>query len=116
MSAPAPEMSAPVPDRFDERDAGLAVERTELAWTRTGISFAALGTVMLRTSPVAAALVLAIAVGVWGLGQLSARRLRHASGRRADAGSIAGLVTAVTSGTAVLALVVVLLDDGLVLG
>ncbi len=35
---------------IEDRDPGLARERTDLAWTRTAISFSALGAVMMRTS------------------------------------------------------------------
>lgn len=55
----------------EEADSGLARERTDLAWTRTAISFAALGGAILRATPVAGVLVLAMAALVWGLGRLS---------------------------------------------
>ena len=56
-----------------EADPGLARERTDLAWTRTAISFAALGGAILRATPVAGVLVLAMAALVWGIGRLSRR-------------------------------------------
>ncbi|HEY6686232.1 MAG TPA: DUF202 domain-containing protein [Propionibacteriaceae bacterium] len=64
------------PDDIEDRDPGLARERTELAWTRTAISFAALGVAILHTNAVAGVLVLATAVAVWMLGQLSARNVQ----------------------------------------
>jgi uncharacterized membrane protein YidH (DUF202 family) len=57
----------------EEADPGLARERTDLAWTRTAISFAALGGAILKTTPLAGVLVLAMAASVWGLGRLSRR-------------------------------------------
>jgi len=40
-------------------------DRTRLAWTRTAIAFAALGGAMLRWSPLAGIVVLALSVPVW---------------------------------------------------
>jgi uncharacterized membrane protein YidH (DUF202 family) len=68
----------PVPD-MEERDPGLARERTALAWTRTGISVAALGGAILKTNPLAGVLVLAMSVLVWGIGRLP-RRERAGAG------------------------------------
>ncbi len=62
----------PVPD-MEERDPGLARERTALAWTRTSISVAALGGAILRTNPPAGVLVLAMSALVWGIGRLPRR-------------------------------------------
>jgi hypothetical protein len=62
-------------DDIEDRDPGLARERTDLAWTRTAISYAALGAVMLHTSAIG--LVVATGVGVWGLDNCPpARRTR----------------------------------------
>jgi uncharacterized membrane protein YidH (DUF202 family) len=58
----------PGPD-MEERDPGLARERTALAWTRTAISVAALGGAMLKTNPPAGILVLAMSAPVWWLGR-----------------------------------------------
>lgn len=54
-------------------DPGLARERTEMAWTRTAISFAALGGAILKTVPAAGVAVLAIGALIWGLGRLARR-------------------------------------------
>ena len=68
-----------------DRDPGLARERTELAWTRTAISYAALGAAVLKVAPAGGVLVLAIGATAWRTGRLpggavsgpgQARRLR----------------------------------------
>jgi hypothetical protein len=41
------------------------IDRTRLAWTRTAIAFAAIGAAMLKSSPVAGIVVLALGVPVW---------------------------------------------------
>jgi uncharacterized membrane protein YidH (DUF202 family) len=63
---PAPDDTEP-----EERDPGLARERTSLAWTRTAISFGALGGVVLKVNVITGLLILAIAPLVWQLGRLS---------------------------------------------
>lgn len=60
-------------EEIDDIDPGFARARTELAWTRTAISFGAVGAAILRTAPIAGALVLALSAVVWGLGQLMRR-------------------------------------------
>jgi len=55
----------------EERQPGLARERTSLAWTRTAISFAALGGVVLKVNVVSGLIILAIAPLVWQLGRVS---------------------------------------------
>jgi uncharacterized membrane protein YidH (DUF202 family) len=58
-------------DDPQERAPGLARERTSLAWTRTAISFAALGGVVLRANVVTGLIILAIAPAVWRLGYVT---------------------------------------------
>ena len=58
-------------DDPEERDPGLARERTSLAWTRTAISFAALGGVVLKVNVVTGLIVLAVAPMVWQLGRIA---------------------------------------------
>lgn len=68
---PAPRDSrSPDLDDLEQRDPGLAVERTSLAWTRTAISFAALGGAVLKVSVVPGLVVLLIAPLVWWLGRM----------------------------------------------
>ena len=68
----------PGPD-MEERDPGLARERTALAWTRTAISVAALGGAMLKTNALAGFLVLAASPLIWGVGR-PLRREQPATG------------------------------------
>ena len=67
--------AAPAED-MEDIDPGLARERTELAWTRTAISFAALGGAMLKITPVAGVLVLAVSAVIWGIGRLARSPVR----------------------------------------
>jgi uncharacterized membrane protein YidH (DUF202 family) len=62
-------------------DPGLAGERTELAWTRTAISFAALGGAILKNHPAAGFPGLALSVVIWKLGQQPGRHARGLSRR-----------------------------------
>jgi len=59
---------SPTPDDPEDRDPGLARERTSLAWTRTAISFAALGGAVLKVSVASGLIILAMAAVVWRLG------------------------------------------------
>jgi uncharacterized membrane protein YidH (DUF202 family) len=58
-------------DDPEERDAGLARERTSLAWTRTAISFGALGGTLLKENVITGLIILALAPVVWQLGRVS---------------------------------------------
>jgi uncharacterized membrane protein YidH (DUF202 family) len=61
----------PTADDPEERDSGLARERTALAWTRTAISFAALGGVVLKENVLTGLIILAIAPLIWQLGRVT---------------------------------------------
>ena len=81
----------------EDADPGLARVRTSLAWTRTALSFAAVGGVTLKEDVVAGLLILATALVIWRLGRLD----YHHPGRLR-------LVTATIVAVAVVALVVAL--------
>lgn len=51
-------------------DPGLAKERTHLAWTRTAISFAALGGAILKVRPAEGIPILAFSLLIWWLGRV----------------------------------------------
>ena len=88
----------PQDDDPEDRDPGLARERTSLAWTRTAISFAALGGVVLKKDVVPGLILLAAAPVVWELGRLP----QHLPGRLK-------LVTATIVAVALVALVLALI-------
>jgi len=62
------------PEDIEDLDPGLARERTELAWRRTAISYAALGAALLKASPPVGVLVLAASALIWGAGRQAGRR------------------------------------------
>ena len=66
-------MTASPPGREDA-DPGLARVRTSLAWTRTALSFAAVGAVTLSKDVIAGLLILATAPVIWRLGRLAHHR------------------------------------------
>ena len=80
----------------EDADPGLARVRTSLAWTRTALSFAAVGGVALRKDVIAGLLILATVPVIWRLGRLA----HHRPGRLR-------LVTATIVAVAVVALVIV---------
>ena len=61
----------------EESDPGLARARTSLAWTRTALSFAAVGGVVLKEDLIPALLIMAAAPVIWQLGRLD----HHLPGR-----------------------------------
>ena len=65
------------PTDYEDVDPGLARIRTSLAWTRTALSFAAVGAVVLRKDIIAGLLILAAAPVIWRLGRLD----HHLPGR-----------------------------------
>ena len=61
-------------DDHEDGDPGAARARTSLAWTRTALSFAAVGVVVLRKDIVAGLIILAAAPVIWRLGRLTYHR------------------------------------------
>jgi uncharacterized membrane protein YidH (DUF202 family) len=58
---------------MEDPDPGLARQRTELAWTRTAISFAAVGGFVLKSHPYAGIPIVALGALIWKLGQLASK-------------------------------------------
>lgn len=93
----------PAPDDRLDRDAagsprldpGLARERTSLAWTRTALSFAAVGGVTLRKDVIVGLVIMCLTPVVWQLGRLP----HHLPGRLQ-------LITATIVAVALVALIV----------
>ena len=102
----------PGPDRhLDDRrghDPGLARERTQLAWSRTAISFAAVGVAILHTDRAAGAVVIAMSAGIWGLGRLPAHQ--HAEAERGRGLTRRRTVQLITVATTVVSLVALTLS------
>ena len=61
-------------DDHEDADPGLARARTSLAWTRTALSFAAVGGVVLKKDIVAGLVIMAVAPAIWQLGRLAHHR------------------------------------------
>jgi uncharacterized membrane protein YidH (DUF202 family) len=97
------------PDDAEDRDPGLARERTELAWTRTALSVAGLGAIAAHSQVVAGLVIIAAAVLIWHLGQSATRRYRPAAATWPVRRRTARLVTSVTCAVALLALALALL-------
>lgn len=93
-----------MPGKPDERSVGDPTNRTRLAWTRTAIAFAAIGAAMLKSSPVAGAVVLALSLPIWA----AMRRHRHTADALSPLSGL-GLVTITVVLVALTALAVALL-------
>ena len=83
----------------EDADPGLARVRTSLAWTRTALSFAAVGGVALKKDVVAGLIIMATAPVIWRLGRLAYHhpaRLRLVTAAIVAVAAVA-LVVAVTT-------------------
>ena len=77
-------------EEYEGPDPGMAAERTDLAWSRSGLALGACGLVVLkglpsvtgnRSHPVTGALILLLGVVTWALGYWSSHRRRPLPGR-----------------------------------
>jgi uncharacterized membrane protein YidH (DUF202 family) len=110
MTTPGPDQAGDDPE---ERDSGLARERTSLSWTRTAIAFAALGGTVLRVNLVTGLIILVIAPVIWQLGRVSRGTLPGAAGQSPAMAEISAtrlfLITISIVGVALLCLVIAIL-------
>jgi len=60
-------------DDPEDRDPGMARERTSLAWIRTALSFAAVGVAVLKKDVVSGLILLCLVPVVWHMGRISHR-------------------------------------------
>jgi uncharacterized membrane protein YidH (DUF202 family) len=95
------------PEDIEDTDPGLARERTELAWHRTAISFAALGGAILKYRPSAGLPILILSAVVWELGRLPRA---PGSGRSRDRRLL--LITVTITGVAFAALIMTFIGHG----
>jgi uncharacterized membrane protein YidH (DUF202 family) len=103
----------PTADDPEEGDSGLARERTALSWTRTAISFAALGGAVLKENVITGLIILAIAPLIWQLGRVT-RGAAAGAGDRLRVMPVVGatrlfLITVSIVGVALLCLVIAVL-------
>jgi uncharacterized membrane protein YidH (DUF202 family) len=91
-------------EKATDPDPGLARARTALAWTRTAISFAALGMVILKSNRYVGIPVVALAAVIWPLGRM-ARAPRSGRSRSRHMLLIAVAVTGVSLVALVLSLI-----------
>jgi uncharacterized membrane protein YidH (DUF202 family) len=104
-AADRPAADRPAADR--PADPGLARARTDLAWIRTAIAFAALGGVVLKNHPVPGLAILALSALIWALGRLAGTT----SAPRNRSRSLLVITVAVTA-VSLTALVISLLSPG----
>ena len=89
---------------MEARDLGLAEERTQLAWQRTGLSHMALGALLMRllpTSPLRPALAVAMIL-VGGAVSVGARRMQRHEPHRGWIGFVAGATALAAAAAATL--------------
>jgi uncharacterized membrane protein YidH (DUF202 family) len=88
-------------------DPGLARARTSLAWTRTALSFAAIGGVILKRELAAGFVVLALSCVVWLVGRLAVVPGRTGQVRARPAPLL--VISIAVTGVAIVALMLALL-------
>jgi uncharacterized membrane protein YidH (DUF202 family) len=110
MTAPGPDQAGDDPE---ERDSGLARERTSLSWTRTAIAFAALGGTVLKVNLATGLIILVIAPVIWQLGRVSRGGGPGAAGQAPAMTQVSAhrlfLITVSIVGVALLCLVIAIL-------
>lgn len=90
MTSAAEEHQAAELEEYEGPDAGMAAERTDLAWSRSGLSLGVCGLIVMRglptvtgddSRPEIGALLLVLGAITWALGYWSAHNRRPMAGR-----------------------------------
>lgn len=122
MTRPA-DFDAGAFEGYEGPDAGMAAERTDLAWSRSGLALGACGFIILRglpsvtgspRRPVVGAVILGLGVATWALGHWSAHRRRPSRGRPRPVARWSDLAPAAfgTAAVGLVGLAVTLLGQG----
>jgi uncharacterized membrane protein YidH (DUF202 family) len=115
-----PEPTLASEEGYEGPDPGMAAERTDLAWSRSGLSLAACGVIVLRglpavtghrSQPLIGAVILVLGAFTWGLGRWSAHHRRPRAGQPRQVATWADLAPASygTAAVGIAGLVLVLL-------
>jgi len=70
------------PEKPEKLDVADPASRTQLAWTRTAIAFAAIGGAMLKANPVAGLAVLVLSLPIWAVARQAGRSVGAQSSHR----------------------------------
>src|SRR5215475_11290438 len=84
-------------DDPEDSDPGLAGERTEMAWLRSSLSFAAVGIAVLKIRPILGGPILALSAVVWSVSHLPRNRGPKLARRRALLVTVAVTMMAATA-------------------
>ena len=106
MTTPGPDQAGDDPE---ERDSGLARERTSLSWTRTAIAFAALGGTVLKVNVATGLVILVIAPLIWQLGRVARGPAGQPPAMAAASATRLFVITVSIVGVALLCLVIAIL-------
>jgi uncharacterized membrane protein YidH (DUF202 family) len=121
VTSAAEEHDAAELEEYEGPDAGMAAERTDLAWSRSGLSLGVCGLIVLKglpsvteesSRPLAGAALLVLGGITWALGYWSAHHRRPTAGRPRALATWADLAPAAfgTAAVGVVGLMVVLLS------
>ncbi len=98
-----PDPTLAAEEGYEGPDAGMAAERTDLAWSRSGLALGACGVVVLKglpavtgnpRQPLVGAVILLLGGVTWGLGRWSAHRRRPRDGKPRQTATWADLAPA----------------------